>query len=293
MADMIDALEEAIRTHCADAMREHHKDDLAALDTQSLVQDYAAWRARFPSIRPRTIHESDVFAVSPLRDRHADGIAAIRRDIEAGADLTRYLSALVRFPNKRDLLLAHSGIHHLHMSDVMEQWRVKRTDHVLFVAFRPDAAYLIDIQGHEDNGANWSELAILETIVRNWPEAGILHGSQYATGLTQQYNDDARRELHRAGVSLFAEIGGRVWSSLGATINGAPLMAAQLAMKVWWDLHYRREAGEDELLATLGEVFPEDQIAADEWVAAVREDHYGFHAESAGVFVRLGALVLP
>src|SRR5207247_3505390 len=103
-----------------------------------------------------------------------DGLAAIRRDIAAAADLTRYLSSRVRFADNRDLLLAHAGIHHLHMSDTIEFWdRVERTEHVLFVAFRPDAAYLIDIYAHPSDGANWAEQAILKNIVRNWPEAGI------------------------------------------------------------------------------------------------------------------------
>ncbi len=141
MGDLIDRLEEAIRTHCVKAMREHSSRDLEALDTRSLVGDHGSWKVRFASQQARAVYESDALAKSPLRSTYASGLAAIRSDIEAGTDLTRYLSSLVRFAHGRDLLLAHTGIHHLHMSGVIGKWgRVRRTSHVLFVAFRPHAA---------------------------------------------------------------------------------------------------------------------------------------------------------
>ena len=291
--DLIDRLEEAIRAHCADAMREFSREDLDALDTRSLVGDYASWRARFPTTRPRSIHESDTLAANPLRAQYAEGLAAVRRDIEAGADLTRYLSSLVRFPSGRDLLLAHAGVHHLHMSDAVRDWgRVERTEHVLFVAFRPDDAFFIDIYAHEHDGANWAERAVLGTIVRNWPEAGILVGSDFVTGLTQDYDDDARAVLLKAGVSLSIAIDGRVWSSpsLGATLRGAPFMAQRMGMKVAAHLHDLRRAGLSDLAAGLAASVPEHEVSIDDWIAEVHEDRYGFYAERLNIFVASGAI---
>src|SRR4051812_7454641 len=69
--DLVDALEEAIRAHCLESMGEHSKRDLNQLDTRSLVADYATWRARFPSARPRAVHESDVMAANEHRGRYA------------------------------------------------------------------------------------------------------------------------------------------------------------------------------------------------------------------------------
>src|SRR3712207_4180722 len=102
MGNLIDGLEDVIREHCLTEMREHYKGDLDSLDLRSLVHDYVTWRTRFPSARPRTIHESDAFARNPLRSRYADGLAAILRDVEAGADLEPYLSGRVWKAHGRD-----------------------------------------------------------------------------------------------------------------------------------------------------------------------------------------------
>ena len=294
MADLVDQLEQAIRAHCVGAMCDFSNADLAALDTRSLVADYAAWKARFPLVRPRSVYESDALTANPLRGQYAEGLAAIRRYITEGVDLHRYLSSRVRFAHDRDLLLAHAGIHHMHMSGVIGKWdRVERTEHVLFVAFRPDAAYLIDIYAHESDGANWAEQGILETIVRTWPEAGILERSRFATGLTQTFDDDLRAELRAAGVNLAIELDGSVWSptSIGATLTGAPIMAARMGMKVTAHLNDLRVTGASALEAQLAESVSEHAVSIEEWVPMVHEEHYGFYAERPDIFVRYGSLV--
>lgn len=290
MSEMIDALEEAIREHCIKVLREvSERDDPAALDTGSLVAEYAAHQANFSTARARRVHFSDAVMRSPLVAEYEDGLNAILRDIQRGNDLTRYLTSCVRSRRKRDLLLAHAGIHHLHMSDEMGPWRAKRTPHVLFVAFQPDDAYLIDLYAHESDGANWSERAILEIAVRNWPDAGLLHPALPGTTLTHDFDDTARKQLREAGINLSIEIGGRVWSSFGATATGVPLMQARMGMKVRAELDARRASGEAELLEGL----KPEKTEPDEWVAIVHEEHYGFFCERLNLFVRYGRLVWP
>jgi hypothetical protein len=109
MGALVDGLEDAIRAHCSAAMRAHYEGDLVALDTRSLAQDYVTWKARFPRARARALLESDVLGVSRYRERYEAGLAAITRDIEAGVDLTPYLSSLVRSAHGRDRLPAAWG----------------------------------------------------------------------------------------------------------------------------------------------------------------------------------------
>jgi hypothetical protein len=277
MGDLIDGLENAIRTHCSDAMRDHYKGDVDALALRDLVQDYVTWRARFPGARPRRVLESDVFAASDLPARYADGLAAIRRDIEAGANLESYLSRRVWKAHGRDRLLAHHGIHHLHLMPA-------GSEHVLFVAFQPEHAYLIDIYAHESDGANWAERAILETLVRNWDGAGILFAGQGGTSLRAELDDDARLELERAGVHLMVEIDGRVWSSLAGSSSGAPRVAVKIGMEVGWEIYKLRHAGEASLVADLR------AISAEEWSPAIYQGQYGYYAENANTFVPFGTL---
>lgn len=280
MGDLIDGLENAIRAHCSDAMRDHYKGDVDGLALRALVQDYVTWRARFPSARPRRVHESDAFAASELRDRYASGLTAIRRDIEAGTELEPYLSRRVWKAHGRDRLLGYHGIHHLHMEPA-------GSEHVLFIAFRPEHAYLIDIYAHESDGANWAERAILETLIRNWDGAGILFAAQDGTSLRAEFDDDARLELERAGVQLMVEIDGRVWSSTAGSAGGAPRVAVRIGMEVGEELRKLRAAGEAALVAEL------HAISAEKWSPAIHQGQYGYHAENANTFVPFGTLDPP
>jgi hypothetical protein len=221
-----------------------------------------------------------VFAASDLRARYADGLAAIQRDIEAGADLEPYLSRRVWKAHGRDRLLAHHGIHHLHLEPT-------GSEHVLFVAFQPGHAFLIDMYAHESDGANWAESAILETLVRNWDGAGIPFTAQYVTGVRAEFDDNARLELQSAGVNLAVEIDGRVWSSLGGSLSCAPRVAVKAGMEVGWELYKLRDAGEAALVAELS------AISAEEWSPAIYQGRYGYHAANANTFFRVGTLDAP
>jgi hypothetical protein len=288
---LVTSLETAIRDHCVTAMQAHREDDVSGLSSFHLVAEYASWRARFPTDRRRTIHESDLMVGDDRRELYVEGLSAIYRDIREGHSLDRYLSSLVRFADGRDLLLAHAGIHHLHMSNGAGQHgRVMRTPEVVFVAFQPTDAYVIGIWGHESDGANWSERAILETIIRNWPDAGILFRSGFATGLVTDFGDAERQTLRRAGLNLAIEVDGAVWSSLGATATGAPLVASRMGMKVHWDLHGLRQHGDSAVLADL-QAATDHKPPPTDWTPVVHQEDYGFYSESAELFVRYGSLV--
>lgn len=75
-------------------------------------------------------------------------------------------------------------------------------------------------------------------MVRNWPEAGLVHGSQFVIGLSQEYADDDRLKLRNLGVNTAVEIDGAVYSSggLGMSLDGTPLLAVGEAQKVMWEL---------------------------------------------------------
>jgi hypothetical protein len=133
---------------------------------------------------------------------------------------------------------------------------------------------------------NWSAQSILETVVANWPDAGIMVRSQFAVGLTQHWNDEQRRELRLAGVSGgVVEIDGHVWSSsaIGQTLMGQPIIAQRHAMKVHWTI------SELDANAELAHASAEYGLTRDGWAAAVHEDQFGFI--NGRTFHRLGSLV--
>jgi hypothetical protein len=278
------------------------------LDFRTLHQEYATWKGRVPAARPRRVHVSPELLANAERLAYGDGLAAVLREIANGDDLRPRMSTATehayapfvppllarRRPRERhvDRLLADWGLHHVHLGHEPHRERrnfVKRTPHVLFIAFKRDDAYLVDVAEHESDGANWSALAILEVIVRNWPDEGILHASNYATGLVGgNWSDKDRQELRRAGISTGAtEIDGRLWSAGGQSLAGTPMHIARHCMGVSWQLSGydpTEEQVRDHLTSAA-----ERLGVPDDWRAITRGEEYGFY--SAGVFARYGSLL--
>jgi hypothetical protein len=140
---------------------------VAALKSKSgaeLLVIYMNWRNRLISPEPRAVLKSSAFDANPVVKQRSGEFAEIIDDIEQGRVLTKYLSRSVRVgfalpphPKRKqlsrrkdlDLLLNDWGIHHLHVSRVVEpDGFVKRGGPVIFAIFKPDRAYLIDVMGH-------------------------------------------------------------------------------------------------------------------------------------------------
>lgn len=278
------------------------------LGFRSLHQDYATWKGRMPVARPRRVHISPELLANPARRGYGGGLAAVLREVATGGDLRPRLSTAIehaytprvppllarRRPRERhvDRLLADWGLHHLHLGDGQHRKSpefIRRTPHVLFVALKSDDAYLVDLAEHESHGANWSALTILEVVVRNWPDAGILVASSFALGLKGgNCSDEDRKALREAGVSTGAvEIGGRVWSAGGQGLTGVPMHVADHCMGVNWTL-MGYEPTEERVRGNLAAMAAKHDVR-DDWRAITRGEEFGFYSE--GVFVRYGSLL--
>lgn len=276
-------------------------------DFRSLHSIYATWRGRVPAAMPRSVHVSAELLANPERIPCGAGLWAVVREIAEGADLRPRMSTAIgcayvyepppllarrRRGRQHDLLLADWGIHHLHLSPghgPNSPEFVGRTGRVLFTAFVGCDAYLIDLRPHESDGANWSELAILETVVRNWPEAGIVQSSEYVLGLKGgNWTDDQRKALRAAGISGGVEIDGRVWSPGGQSLMGTPGRVERHCMATSWFLS-GFEPTEDRLRDQLSAMALKHGVP-DDWHGHVDGDDVGF-LSAGGVFVRYGSLL--
>jgi hypothetical protein len=307
-------LQQTMRRHMMTTMPLDPSGTMGELSFRSLHQFYAAWRGRVPVARSRRVHISPELLDNPGRAAYSLGLRRVLREIADGEDLRPRMSLLIdtaytpyvppclarrrsqtRSPDV-DRLLGDWGLHHLHLGTEPHPKRpsfVARSDHVLFVAFMPNDAYLVDLVRHESDGANWAALDILDTIVRNWPEAGIVHSSNYATGIVGgNWSDADRKDLRAAGVSTgVVEIEGRVWvAGLGGQgLTGIPSPVSQHCMMVSWHLS-GYEPTEHVVRQQLTDMAIKHRVP-DGWRAVVDGEDYGFW--SGGVFVRFGSLLPP
>jgi hypothetical protein len=306
----LEGLKRALRLHMLRELPVDRSCTLSDLNLRSLHSVYATWRGRVPATMPRTLHLSTELLASPDRNAYADALAATVREIAEGADLRPRLSTAIerayqlevppllarrRGARHYDRLLADWGIHHLHLSaEPHRRLRgfFRRTPHVLLATFLGADAYLIDLRAHESDGANWSELAILETIVRNWPDSGLMLPSDFAVGLSGgNRSDEERRELRLAGLAGgIVEIDGRVWMARGGgqTLGGTPMAVERHCMAVSWFL-MGYQPTRDELYAELTAAAREHGVADEHWRAHVSGEDYGFLTD--GLFIRYGSLV--
>jgi hypothetical protein len=197
--DLVTRLERLIRVCLLERMPDDPSGELVAMELSALLTIYGNWRARVPSRTPREVHVSSVLAASAKRLEHAKAVEDITAKITAGADLTDHLSERAKVAyvptasqgprhlrEDLDLLLADWGIHHLHLQTEIRP----RGNDLLFVAFTERDAYLIDILPH----GSWAKLSLIETIVRDWPDAGLVHRSRTGARPKHTWNEADRAD---------------------------------------------------------------------------------------------------
>jgi hypothetical protein len=198
--------------------------------------------------------------------------------LKDGGDLKPFLSRNVEIainlsegtPHHRredlDLLLAEWGVHHLHLSEVIESdGFAKRTRDLLFVVFRPDDAHLIGIFPH----GSWTKRTVAKRAVRNWPEAELFLRSNYAIGLTHEWDESESAALRKARLTQAMVIDGHVYSPQGQTLGGTSLAITRRVMNLMWELGDWKRHGEDRLMEAARGSFVY-------WLPAIQGERCGF-----------------
>ncbi len=280
MNDLIDRLEVAIRDYILEEMPDDPGGELAAMSFQELLISFGTWQSRLIPTQPRSCHVSRELRASPKAVEHRAELDVIVAKIKAGDDLTAHLSKGIDRPLGVDRMLADLGVYHLHLStDLEPNGRfVQRGGDLLFAAFKPDDAYLI---GFYEHATDWARQDILETIARNWPEAGIIHELKYVVGFTQTYSDEDRLALQQAGISTGQiEVDGKVFSTLGQSVAGDPYSAQKLRMTVIAELTDWRENLPDRLKeATAALNAAAGREVGGDWEPQIRDGIAGLQRE--------------
>lgn len=244
--------EQDIRQHTL-ACLPHGPTDRLALDAKStsdLLILYLSWCNRFISDRPRRVHLSGLISAKwPTIDpSYKAALDCIVSRFERGSNLNAHLSRGVntsfqspaantarrlRHQRHLDLLLNDWGVHHLHLSlEVQTDGFVKRTRSLLFVAVRPDDAYLIDVVDHGPDA--WTKQHILETMIEEWPDASLMIEARGVLPSGKRLSDTQRRNLRSNGYNASFEIDGRVYMSPmgGIMSTGASLLTTMVARQI-------------------------------------------------------------
>ncbi|MEP7350764.1 MAG: hypothetical protein ABI668_12565 [Sphingorhabdus sp.] len=216
------------------------------MDISDLLIIYWNWMSRVVPLRHYTVHQSCELRGNPIAgdSRYMPALQHIIDLLENGQEVSQHLSRGVTVayqakPEKikslakyrdLDLLLNDWGVHHLHLSTELDSdGFVMRTKPLLFAVFKQDTAYLIDIFDHGD----WASDAIPKIILRNWPDAGIIHDLGIP-GSRESYSEIDKLGLRNAGMTTAYEGNeGKVYMfSAGLTTGGTSLHAAQAANQI-------------------------------------------------------------
>lgn len=222
------------------------RDSFAKMDISKLLIIYWNWMSRVVPPRHYKVHQSRELRANPLAGdpRYMPALHRIIDLLENAQEVSQHLSRSVTVayqakPEKitslakyrdLDLLLNDWGVHHLHLSTELDSdGFVMRTKPLLFAVFKQDTAYLIDIFDH----GGWASDAIPEIILRNWPDAGIIHELPVLAS-RESYTDIEKIGLRNAGLTTAYEArDGKVYMfNAGLTTAGTSVHAVQAANQI-------------------------------------------------------------
>lgn len=173
---------------------------------------YQRYKYRIINPIPRQVKEPQNLVIPA---EHLTAYQKIVSDIQLGNALNKYQSRNLKRLDYDDDMLSHWRIQHFHLGDTVEtDGFVSRTSDLLFIHFSKSQAHIIGIFSHGD----WSDLDIIETIHKNWPNlltsfksettSEPLTEEQYKILRSKGYNTTVRvqdgTEYHSPGFGVVA-----------------------------------------------------------------------------------------
>lgn len=219
------------------------RSDLKEMALPSLLIYFMNWRDRFIPPRARNVTTWERFLRDDRTREHWPAILKLQRRIEAGEDLTPFLSKdIVRYgyvrPKKgkdgkqrgvewrdKDYVLNAYGIHHFHLTDKIKSkgWS-KRTEQLLYISFSRDSAFFLMVGDHDsfDDG----------TLAQAVAEMRAAAGHEMKGVLGGVFNPAESNKLQRHGFTTVAQVGDKVVLQAVLSSAGTALFHSKHATKL-------------------------------------------------------------
>lgn len=189
------------------------------LDTQKLHADgdveraFFNFRWRLIPPMPRKVFKASTFSCPP---EYSAGLELLESRIVAGENVAPYLSRKLPRLEFTDGLLNDWGIHHLHLGTEQDKrGRIKGTPDVLFARFDKEAAYFLEIQGHDA----WTCREFVQIIHDNWPETIERSRLKGVRGMRENFTDSEYATLRcKNGNTTIQVADGTVYGWIGGGI---------------------------------------------------------------------------
>ncbi len=305
-----DIREEVLKWLPFDRMNSKLVTELTDMRVSDLLIWFFNWLNRMPHPHPRSTHLSKECVFRKLPAREQVFLEVLRERIETGDYLASSLSRAIGVgydgragvgPKKNlarhrslDLLLNDWGIHHLHLSNVVEpDGFVQRGGLLLFAIFRDRAAFLLDVLPH----GVWTEDRLVEIAVRNWPNERLF-AQLNVLGLSERYGADDKKKLRAVGINSPIVVDNKVYvpvlggMSTAGTTSTAAIKAASLCRELS-QLEENLQKNSAYLrpqIESLGHVYPH---RPEFKVTFVRTDHswmFGVREMVTGSILRVNIL---
>ena len=300
---LIDRIEQSVRQLVLDELPYDHSDPalvstLKSMSARDLLIRWFNWVHRLVPQAPRQVLQSEEFRANPFVWERQSDIQALIADIEAGADLTKYLSrgvehgfvepGKVKMHRQQDLdfMLSAWDIHHLHISQKLEpDGYVERDALIVFAVFRSDKAYLIDLMTHND----WAREHVIRVIVNNWPNDSLVHEFGGMSG-GRKIGDEERLQLRKRQINTPIEIDGKLYGHPTVmTLAGVSSQAILQADEVMDTLEDFAEEYERDPATIIAQIGPDVAWPADpDFVVGFHPTAFGVYEVTTGTFIRLG-----
>jgi hypothetical protein len=222
-----------------------------------VVLAYFNRQARHVTATPRVVHQPPGFSVPPKFKGYEDAVAAIRKAIVAGVDITPRMSRKLQRWDYVDGMLADFGIQHLHLGTTLDaDGFYAQGVPLLYVRFDEANAYFLIVADHGE----WANVDLIEIIHANWPGSIERCRIQHGRSGSGNVSDQERMAARQHGIDVKIKMkDGTVYSPPGGGFSASGDTTAA-SMQVLANRHAlnQHEAAMKERVAALLVAHPEN-----------------------------------